>query len=109
MSKYLNRKVDYDGHTFDSAKERDRYATLRLLERAGEIRNLRLQPKYPITINGMTVCKVIGDFEYWPRGGGEFPVVEDVKSVFTRKLPVYRLKAKLFRAVYGFEITEVTQ
>jgi hypothetical protein len=30
-----------------------------------------------------------------------------VKSAFTRKLPVYRIKRKLMKAVYGIEIREV--
>lgn len=34
-------------------------------------------------------------------------VVEDVKSPATRKLPLYRLKAKLMKAIHGIEIREI--
>jgi len=34
-------------------------------------------------------------------------VVEDVKSEFTRKDPVYRLKYKLMKACHGIDIREV--
>jgi hypothetical protein len=75
-----------------------------LLERAGQISELKLQPVYRIEINGMLVCKYIGDFEYIEDG---HKVVEDVKSPITRKNPVYRLKNKLMQAVHGINIREV--
>ena len=42
MSKYHNKKVIYNGITFDSIKEKNRYIELKLLERAGLIKNLKL-------------------------------------------------------------------
>lgn len=33
-NKYNNKKVEYDGHVFDSQKECTRYKQLKLLERA---------------------------------------------------------------------------
>jgi len=75
---------------------------LRLLERAGEISNLELQPKFPITVNGTKVCTYIADFAYFTP---KEKIVEDVKGVLT---PMYRLKKKLTEAVYrGVKITEV--
>lgn len=44
-----------DGIVFDSKAEMLRYQELRLLERAGVIKNLRLQPKFPLIINGNQV------------------------------------------------------
>lgn len=46
MNKYGNRKVVIDGIKFDSQKEGNRYCELKLLQRAGEISNLQLQPKF---------------------------------------------------------------
>ena len=46
MNKYRNKKVIVDGKEFDSKKEGNRYKELRLLERAGEISNLELQPRF---------------------------------------------------------------
>jgi hypothetical protein len=104
MRKYRNHKVAIDGIQYDSKKEASRHAELLLLERGGVISNLELQPVYRIEINGILVCKYIGDFRYVENGQA---VVEDVKSPITRKHPVYRLKYKLVQAVHGISIKEV--
>lgn len=101
-SKYRNRKTEVDGILFDSKREAARYAELKMLERAGEIRGLELQPVFPVAVNGQKICKYIADFRYTDRAGRE--VVEDAKGV---KTDVYRLKKKLVRALFGIEIEEV--
>jgi hypothetical protein len=103
-SKYGNRKTIVDGLTFASAKEARRFGELKLLQRAGQIANLKLQPKFPLAVNGKVVCTYIADFQY-----DEFDglVVEDVKSEATRKNRAYRIKNKLFAALFGFPIREV--
>ena len=103
--KFGNRPTEVDGQTFASAKEARRFGELRLLERAGEITELRTQPRFPLEVNGQLVCAYVADFTYRDKAGRL--IAEDVKSEITRKHPVYRLKAKLFKAVMGFEITEV--
>ncbi len=65
------------------------------MEKAQLIRNLELQPRFPLIVNGTKVCTYIADFTYFERTGR---VIEDVKSKPT-KTPVYRLKIKLFRAL----------
>jgi len=102
-SKYRNIKVEYDGVHFDSKRERDRYQELKLLERAGEIRDLILQPAFPLIVNGHKIGTYRGDFQYTECASGE-QIVEDVKGVRT---PVYRLKKKIVAALYGIEIREV--
>lgn len=105
--KYGNRKVTIDGITFASAKEGRRYSELKLLERAGEIAELRLQPRFPLTVNGVKVCTYVGDFAYHHTFRGAVmaqQTVEDVKGFRTRE---YLIKAKLFRAVHGYPVTEV--
>jgi len=72
-----------------------------LAERAGEINDLVLQPKYPLVVNGVRIGLYRGDF--WYRRNGEV-VVEDVKGVRT---PVYKLKCKLVKACWGIDIVEV--
>ena len=47
--KYHSQKARLDGQLFDSQKEARRYAELKLLERAGQIRNLRRQIKYELS------------------------------------------------------------
>lgn len=90
-----------DGVRFASKKEARRYVELKLLQKAGEIGRLELQPKFPIVVNGMKICAYIADFRYWCHGR---PVVEDAKGV---KTPVYRLKKKIVEAQYGIAIREV--
>lgn len=46
--KYHNRKTVRHGITFDSKHEADRYDALRLLLKAGEIHDLKLQQTYKI-------------------------------------------------------------
>ncbi len=50
------------------------------------------------------ICAYLADFTY-NRNGKE--IVEDVKSEMTRKLPVYKLKKKLMKAILNIEIQEI--
>lgn len=101
MSKYGNRRVKLDGHTFDSVREAARYRELSLLVKAGAINDLELQKSYLITVNGKLVCRYVADFVYQSDDG---LIVEDVKGFRT---PVYKLKKKLMLAAFGIEIREV--
>lgn len=101
--KYFNMPTVVDGYKFASKKEAKRYGELKLLQRVGKIRNLVLQPKYPITVNKMRVCTYVGDFLYDEVATG-LPVLEDVKGVRTW---VYKLKKALLWAVWGIRIVEI--
>lgn len=102
-NKYRAIKTEVDGITFDSKREAARYMELVLLERAGEISRLELQPKYDCVVNGKKICTYKADFRYFDANGS---VVEDVKGM---KTPVYRLKKKLVEALYpGVTIQEVS-
>jgi hypothetical protein len=94
------KKTTRDGITFDSAKEANRWTELTLEERAGKITNLRRQVPFALVVNRINVANYVADFVYL-RNGRE--VVEDSKGMRTE---VYRLKAKLMRAVWGIEILE---
>lgn len=100
MNKYYNRKVIIDGIKFDSIAEGNRYKELKLLERAGKISNLELQPKFILQENfkknGRTYRKIeyIADFIYEENGQ---VIVEDTKGVET---DVFKLKHKLFEYKY---------
>lgn len=89
--------------TFDSVKEARRWLELVELARAGRIQYLRRQVRFRLSVNGVKVCAFVADFVYIKQG---LQVVEDVKSEWTRKLPVYRLKRKLMLAVYSVEVKE---
>jgi hypothetical protein len=98
-SKYGNKKAD----GFDSKKEGRRYAELQLMERAGEISNLRRQIEFSLHVNGEHICVYRADATYERNGR---LVVEDVKSPAS-KTPIYRIKKRLMAAVHGIEIEEV--
>jgi hypothetical protein len=101
LSKYHARATTVDGIRFASAAEARRYSELILLQSAGEITDLELQPHYKCVVNGQNVATYIADFRYIEHGK---VIVEDVKGVRT---PVYRLKKKLVEALYGIEIVEI--
>lgn len=88
--KYGAKKTVVDGITFDSKKEAARYQELKLLEQAGEISNLELQPEYEVIITK----KYKADFLYTEKGK---TIVEDVKGF---KTPEYITKRKFFRKQY---------
>jgi hypothetical protein len=103
VSKYGAVRTTVDGITFASKAEASRYTQLKLLAKAGHISSLRLQPRYPLTINGTVVGTYVADFAFLDERTGKL-VVEDVKGYAT---PVYKLKRRLVKALYGIEITEV--
>ena len=100
MSKYGNEKTEVDGIVFDSKLEAARYGDLKLLLRAREIENLRLQVPFKFEHNGITICTYVADFVYLENG---VEVVEDSKGKRTRE---YSIKRKLMLAFYGIKIRE---
>lgn len=102
-NKYGNKKTVIDGITFDSAKEARRYSELKLMQRAGAISDLKIQPRFELIPsfkkNGKAFRKTeyVADFSYMENG---IEIVEDVKSEITRKDPTYRLKRKLLHFRY---------
>ena len=106
-NKYGAVKVTEDGFVFDSKREHARYRELTLLEKAGEITRLELQPAFPIHgADGTRVALYRADFQYLIVANGEV-VVEDVKSPATRLNRSYRLKKKLVEAEHGISIIEI--
>lgn len=109
-SKYGNRKTTLNGVKFDSHKEAQRYAQLRLLERAGRITNLRCQVKYILIPaqrdqKGKLLereCSYVADFVYFDLTLGR-EVVEDAKGYRT---DAYKLKKKMMLWFHGIQITE---
>ena len=101
--KYGNKKVTVDGIKFDSRWESQRYLYLKSLERAGTVKDLELQVKFPIVINGEKICSYIADFRYKRQNQQDewYDIVEDAKGVET---PEFKLKKKLMKAVHGVEI-----
>ena len=107
-NKYGSRKTTVDGVTFDSKKEAKRYQELRILEKAGEITDLRQQVKFELIpaqrIDGKVAerrVEYIADFVYTQDGQ---TVVEDTKGFKTKD---YIIKRKLMLWVHGIRIREI--
>lgn len=112
-NKFGNIKTKIGDVTFDSKRESERYIDLKLLEKAGRIKNLKLQPKFRFEINGKPLkSKTKGskqvtytaDFSYFDVEKG-VEVVEDVKSAATKKLYAFKIKKALFETIYDMELT----
>ena len=119
------RKPVHDGIRFDSKREFLRYMDLKLLERADEIRELKVHPKFPIIIGGIPIMvssnqhnkwdrhlTYEADFEYLRRVPGSTSnewatVIEDVKMASGHRTGTYKIKKALMRAM-GHNIEEYT-
>lgn len=102
-NKYSAIKTEVDGIIFDSKREATRYQDLRVMQQAGLITDLTLQPEFQLIVNGVKIAAYRGDFEYRENGQR---VIEDTKSDFTCRLMWYRMKKKLMLALYQIEIRE---
>jgi len=123
-SKYRSRKITRDGMTFDSVKEYKHWRELLLLERAGEITDLKRQVPFEL---------IPAQYEYFERYGktgkrlkdgkrcieksvvynADFvytkdgkTIVEDTKSPAT-KTKDYILKRKMMLWFHGIRIKEI--
>ena len=107
MSKYHSTPTEVNGTRFDSKREANRWAELRLLERAGKIEKLKRQVKYLLIPSqyrdGKCIereASYIADFVYVKDG---HLVVEDCKGFRT---PEYKLKRKLMLERYDIRLVE---
>ena len=112
-AKYNNQKTSYAGIEFDSKKEATRYGELLLMQRAGLIGAIELQPRFalmcgdtPVKIRSKGVpkgrqCFYNADFRYVSHERGAV-VIEDAKGFDT---PASRLRRAVVEAHYGILIT----
>ena len=108
MNKYHNKKVVFNGIKFDSKKESQYYAILKMLEKSGKIRDLKLQVPFTLIetfkLGDKTYRKMkyIADFTYYDDKDNLHVV--DTKGYRTKE---YDLKKKLMAWKFGIEIEEV--
>ena len=98
-----------DGIRFASKREARRWGELQLLQRAGQIMDLRRQVKFylfgrdgPILTPGGRVAQYVADFVYVDNRNG-LEVIEDAKGYPT---PEYKLKRAIL-AAQNIKIIEV--
>lgn len=112
MSKFHNLRTTVAGQTFDSQKEATRFCELKLLERAGEISNLRTQVPFVLIpaqrgADGKVIEKAVtykADFVYDKAGT---QIVEDTKGYRGgNAYQVFSIKRKLMLQVHGIRVIE---
>lgn len=112
-NKFNAVKVVIDGIKFASTTEGNRYRELKLLVRAGKIKDLEVQPVYTLVKsvkykNAKRAKKAMiytADFRYWDIEKDEL-VVEDVKSKATAKETDYIMRRHMMLAFHGIEVLE---
>lgn len=102
MTKYGNRRQLTPDGWFDSQRELKRWGELKLLEKAGKIKNLQRQVPYELIPKRGRLRKIvfIADFVYEKDGK---TVVEDSKGYRNR---LYMLKWRLMEFIHGIEVLE---
>lgn len=101
--KYHNQPTEVEALRFDSKREARTWGMLTILQKAGQVRDLRRQVRYPLTCNGQVVAHYVADFVYFDLKLGH-EVVADAKGVRT---PVYLLKKRMMQACHGIDIVEL--
>lgn len=110
-SKFGNRKITIDGIERDSLAESNRLEQLKMLQRAGVIKNLKYQVKYELIpkqqgeYRNERAVTYIADYVYdvvMPDGSLR-QVVEDCKGHKTKD---YIIKRKLMLYIHGISIKE---
>lgn len=106
MNKFHARRVKYDGITFDSKKEYERYLVLKALETKGKIGDLLVHVPYtlfPKSQYGREI-KYVADFVYFD---GKETIVEDVKGCkYGSAYQIFKLKKRIMQEKYGITILE---
>jgi hypothetical protein len=94
-NKYGAKKIEIDGHKFDSQAEGRRYAELKLQQHCGIISDLELQPvfilqsKFKYDGKVERSIKYVADFQYEKDGK---TIIEDTKG---KRTAVYKIKRKM--------------
>lgn len=96
----------WNGIVFDSKSEMIRYIDLVNLQKAGVIKDLQLQPQFPVYIAGDLFCKYTADFQYFNNDVQQW-ITEDVKSQGTLMETAFKLRCKAAELYHGIKVTLV--
>lgn len=105
-TKYNNKKIEIDGHTFDSKAEAKYYEHLKWLQESEEILFFRLQPRYELQESFRKEGKLhrkieyVADFEVHQLDGSIETI--DVKGFETTD---FAIKRKLFEKKFPHKLT----
>lgn len=85
---------------FASRIEADHFASLALLERTKQIRDLRGQPRYDLKVNGVKIATYVADMDYRDLAGVLHVVDVKPKGRDSNLEKTSVLKMRLFQALY---------
>lgn len=109
-SKYHNVKTVVDGYEFDSKREAQCWAALKLRYKAGEITDIKMQVPFslmcPTPGDDEEVCRYFADFTYRDLVHGR-PMQLHVVDAKGKRTPMYQLKKKWMKLQHGITIEEV--
>ena len=116
-NKYRKKKVSFDGETFYSKKEMQRYKTLVAMQQLGIISDLRRQQTFVLSEQGkrdpdgkaIVPVKYVADFVYMDTETGR-TIIEDVKGYRNPSdaaYRIFRIKQKLMLDRFGIWVKEV--
>ena len=122
-SKMRNKRVQTPQGAFSSIREARRYQELLLMAKAGHIRLLERQTRFPLNVrmsHEVHICDYVADFSYYATGPKNFErySVEDVKPYFksdasrkkyekTGPYRMFLMKKRLMMACLGIDVVEV--
>lgn len=117
MNKYRNKPTTVDGIRFDSLREANRYAQLKLLQRVKQVSDLQVHMLFALNVRGIEIAVYEADFVYIEVRTGK-KVVEDVKPHFrterakkayhaTAAYRLFSIKKRLMLAINKIEVIEV--
>ena len=120
MRKYRNKEIVVDGIKFQSIKEGRRFQSLRLMEKAGMIEDLRRQVTFTLIppqdirdrktgkhLRTERAIKYVADFVYTDNRDGK-TIVEDVKGYRGgQAYAIFSIKRKLMLYLFGIEVIEI--
>ncbi len=103
LNKYGNKRVEFNGRTYDSKREANHAALLQTLERSGMIADLEYQKRIVLVPGDGKLRPVVyvADFFYRDKDGTH---VVDCKGFKTQ---VYRLKKRMAALLLNITIEEV--
>lgn len=102
-NKYGAKRTEADGMMFDSKAEARAYGNLKLLQRAGEICDLEIHPRWTFSHNGVEIGRYTADFAFTETATKKRRIV-DVKSPATARARDVTLRRNLLRAFYGLSV-----
>jgi hypothetical protein len=102
-NKFNAVRTELDGNTFDSKREANIWADLKIRVKAGEIVNLERQVKFDLAVNDLVITTFRADFAFNDAVTGRYHVV-DVKSEPTAAKRDFKLVVRLMKAIHGVDV-----